>query len=506
MTHRVFTTDEYAAALREAGLLAEVDDEAAGIEVRHLSIDSRNIEPKTLFIAKGARFLPKFLDEAFARGAAVYVAQERIGTARPLIRVNDVRAAMACLARKFYNEPNCRLRLFGITGTKGKTTSAYFLRAIIDGACDEVGKPRCAYTSTVNTYDGKEYFESTNTTPESPELYRHMANAVDSGIEDFVVEVSSQALKYHRVDGITFDVACFTNIGVDHISDVEHSDFNDYFSSKLKIFDACKIACVNIDDAMAPEVLRYIGNRVPVVTFGTASDATLRCSGARARGETTEFDVFVNDEKFVFTIGIAGEFNVLNATAALAMAYAAGMDIKAAAEPLARARVDGRMMIFGSEDGEVTVIVDDAHNKMSFEALYDMAEQYYPEARLVSVYGCTGEKAQNRRKDVGLVSGERCSLVVITEKDPANEPFEDIAEEIAKYVARGGCPYEIVRDREEALRRAVNGVSGKRVVLFTGRGNETKMKRGDEFVDYPSDVDITKRLLAEYNAAVGTAR
>lgn len=492
------TLQEYVELLISANLFVETDMTDTSVSVRGLTFDSREVAEGFAFIVKGAHFKDEYLTSAMERGACVYFSESVVGETPSYVLVRDIRAAMAVLARMFYDAPDEKLTTIGITGTKGKSTTAYYMKDIIELYAARCGCGGCGYLSSIDTYDGKEKFESHLTTPESPEVYRHFANAVDAGLRYFVMEVSSQALKYHRVDGINYSVACYTNIGMDHISPLEHPDFDDYFTSKLRLFDSCRIACVNTDDEHSGKVLEHIGSRVPVITFGSHIGDTVYCDSIEKCGDATSFHVITPDFSGRFTLTMPGIFNVSNALAAIAMSIALGIPMGVVRDALLSARTGGRMQLYRSADGEVVVIVDYAHNYMSFKALYDSCEVEYPDAKLISVYGCPGKKALLRRHDLGKISGERCAHVIITEEDSGEEPFDSIAADIASHVSPD-CPLEIIEDRGSAIKRAVMLDIGKRVILVTGKGEETRQKRGLEYIDCPSDVDYTLKALEEYN-------
>lgn len=494
-----YTLGDYAAALRadglEVSLCAPTDAVVSG-----MTYDSRKVTPGALFIAKGAHFREEFLCAAMQAGAVAYVSQTRFDGEYPCILVNDIRRAMAVVSRMFYNDPAAALTTFGITGTKGKSTTSYYLRYILDEYARTRGEAPAGIISTIETFDGVENFESTMTTPESPDLWRHLRNEYESGIVNSVVEVSSQALKYHRVAGLTFSVGCFLNIGLDHISPVEHSNFEDYFASKLKIFDQCRTAVVNADDEHADRMLAYIGGRVPVITVGSHPTDTVRVSDVVRREEGGySFRVATPVGECDMSLPMPGKFNVQNAVAAAAMAYAVGIPLETVRDALRDARVSGRMVVYRSADGKKTVVIDKAHNVMSFEALYRALDEDFPGVDKISVFGCVGEKSQNRRAELGTLCGTRCVHVVVTEKDTGDEPFENIAEETAAALREVGCAYDVIKDREDALRRAVTLGDGAAVITFTGRGDMTTLKRGQAWVYYPSDTEIVRRVLAEYD-------
>ena len=490
---------EYIEALKEAGLLVSctVGDCLQEKKIDCLSYDTRTLSGTSLFLCKGAHFKPEYLAEALKKGAAAYVSEREFPVEAPHILVRDIRYAMVVLGQLFYNHVTEKLVSVGITGTKGKSTTAYYLRAVLNEWLRAEGKPECAILSSINNYDGVVREESHLTTPEVLDLYQHFENAVESGISYLVMEVSSQALKYGRVRGMHFSVGAWLNIGNDHISAIEHPTFEDYFSSKLKLFDLCSCGCVNTDAEHAEEALaraRKAGCRV--LTFGSHPTDDICCEKIEKREDGTYFTVRSEQYNGEFSLTMPGIFNVSNALAAMAMSAALGVPEKYVRAGLRTARAGGRMQVYRSRDKEVTVIVDYAHNAMSFEALYRSTEVEYPDAKKISVFGCPGKKALQRRKDLGELSGKHCSYVYITEEDSGEEPFEKIAADIEKYVA---CPHTVLEDRAECIRRAILEQEGKRVILLTGKGEETRMKRGNEYVETPSDVDYTLRWLREYD-------
>ena len=495
---------EYIKALSDEGLLvdSEVGEELAVTKIECLTYDTRELADDALFICKGAHFKPEYASFALSHGAVALVSETRYENASPCIVVSDIRRAMACLAPLFYDDAPSKVTSVGITGTKGKSTTAYYLRAILNDWMAGEGRPECAILSSIDTYDGVERFESHLTTPEIVELYRHFANAEKSGISHLVMEVSSQALKYGRVAGIKFDVACFMNIGTDHISPVEHSDFEDYFTSKLKIFDNCRAACINTDADYAERILSYADGKCRVVTFGSSESDTVYCKKIEKRGDAIFFEVRTPEFERELCITMPGIFNVSNALAAISMSYLLGVPEKYVESGLLRARAGGRMQIYKSRDEKVIAIVDYAHNKMSFEALFNSVKVEFPGRKIIAVFGCPGGKAFLRRHDLAAAADAECDYIIITEEDSGEEPFNNIAKDIASNIER--CDYSVTEDRGEAIRRAILELGGDgKVILITGKGEETRQKRGTQYIDCPSDVDYTLKYLEEYdNAAV----
>lgn len=478
-----------------------------GRRVEYISCDSNDVRPGTLFLCKGAHFKDEYLRAAQEKGAVCYVADKERACGGDCIIVDDVRRAMALMANFYYGEAWSKLNLVGITGTKGKSTTAYFVKYIIDEAMKAEGGSESAVISSIDTYDGVERFESHLTTPEPFDLHRHFDNAVKSGIKYLTMEVSSQALKYDRVFGVGFTVGCFLNIGNDHISPVEHADFADYFGSKLRLFESCAAAVINMDCDHADEIAESAAAAGRVITFSQKmADADVYAYGVHKREDDTVFMVKTADFDMEFTLTIPGLFNVENALAAIGIAMALGIDKKYMLTGLMKARSKGRMEVYQNADKRVTAIVDYAHNELSFRNLFESVRREYEGRRIAIVFGCPGYKAYDRRRDLGTIAGEYASMVYITEEDPGEEPVDNISREIAGYVKAQGCPCEIINDRGEAIRRAITDCAEPTVVLVTGKGDETRQKRGTEYVDCPSDVDYVRRFLAEYDVEKGIDR
>ncbi|MBQ8590700.1 MAG: UDP-N-acetylmuramyl-tripeptide synthetase [Firmicutes bacterium] len=500
-----YTLETYVNLMKRDWLLEdfELTEEQAGREVEHLTFDSQDVKPGTLFVVKGVHFKAQYLKDAIERGAFCYISERRyteeeIGDAANtcgVILVHDIRRAMASLGNLFYEEPWRELNLIGITGTKGKSTTTYFLRQILDRWLEKKGEPLSAVVSGIETYDGVEQFESHLTTPEAMPLLRHFRNAVDSGIDCLTMEVSSQALKYHRVDGITFDYGVFLNIGEDHISDNEHRDFDDYFESKLQLFSQTRTAVVNLNSDHIEEIACCAECCDRVLTFGTHPGAMFCADHIRREGGLTKFMVHTPLWKREMAMSIPGRFNVDNALAAIAVVTDLGVDAKTIADALLDAKVSGRMEVYENTERDVTVLVDYAHNRLSFEQLYTSTVSEYSGKKIVGIFGCPGGKAVARRQELPEVAGKYAAKIYVTEEDPGEEDLAAINAEIAANVKKQGCPVEIIEDREECIRRAIEEAEPGTVILLTGKGRETRQKRGTRYVDVISDVDLVKKYL-----------
>ena len=502
---KTITLTDIARALEASGALAmPAPANADAVFVTGASCDSRSVRPGDLFVCKGAAFRPAFLESALAAGAAAYLcdaahADELASHARgvPALVASDLRRAMAVASAEAFGRPDRDLPTVGITGTKGKTTTAYMLRSIVDAAH---GEKCCGMIGTVETFDGRADEPSRNTTPEAPDLWRHLSNARDAGLAALVMEVSSQALKYDRTYGVGLDVACFLNIGLDHISPVEHADFEDYFTSKLKIFSQCETAVVNLDSDHAGRVLAAASRAPRTLTFGIGRpEADAWADGIAHSEEGVAFTLHLDGWERRVQLPFPGDFSVSNALAAALAAHLLGIGPDAIAAGLARTRVPGRMEFYRSADRQLTAIVDYAHNKLAFESLLSAVAGTFAGARVIAVFGAVGGKARERRHELPEVAARYADYVVLTADDPWTEDPLDICREMERSLPEG-YPHEIVIDREAAAARAFELAEGERsVVLLLAKGHEAYQLTRDGFVPCVSDCELARRGVAAHD-------
>ena len=485
--------------------------------VTDVTYDSRAVRPGALFVCKGAAFKPAYLADAVARGAVACLSEHEPDASVPAIVVRDVRRAMAELACAFFGEPSRRLRVVGITGTKGKTTTAYYVDAILRARVPRAGvAPRSGMFTGLVIDDGMARRPSHNTTPESVELQRHLANAVDAGCDVVVMEASSQGLKYDRTLGTRFAVGMFTNIGEDHISPIEHPTFQDYFSSKLRIFAQSDVAVVNVRSDHADEILRAAHAACPrVVTYDTqvpegqapaAPMADVRLVEATRRG-LARWDLAIATPRGPVRLAFAalGAYNVQNAVAAVAACEVLGVSHDAMARGLREVRVPGRGELHRSPDGAVVGVIDYAHNEMSMRALLGAVREEFPDRQVTVVFGSCGTRGLDRRAGLGRAAGELADRVILTEDEPDTARVADVCAEIGRAVTAAGGAYEVVERREEAIRRAVDGAARPAVVVIAGKGAETTMLRNRVDEPYGPDARVVCAVVGAPYEGEGTA-
>jgi UDP-N-acetylmuramoyl-L-alanyl-D-glutamate--2,6-diaminopimelate ligase len=449
-------------------LLAEViGSDAPAVDVTALAFDNRLVTPGTLFfcVPGFTRDGHDFAQDAIARGAVALVAQRPLGLGVPEILVDDVRAAMAPAAAALAGDPTARLTTVGITGTTGKTTSAFLVRALL-----EAGGRSTGLLGTVTAVVGGEQHAVARTTPEAIDLQRTFAEMLDAGDEAVVMEVSSHALSLHRADAIHWSVAVFTNLTQDHLD--FHSDMEDYFLAKRRLFEAGpEIAIVNVDDPYGAHLARDFPDAIRIGL--DAEDAQVRATAIEGDASGS---AFVVDGQALRTT-LPGRFNVLNALGAVVVARELGVDDAAIAAGLARAeRVPGRFEPV-DEGQPFAVFVDYSHKPDALEAVLRTARGL-TRGRVIVVFGAGGDRDRGKRPLMGRAAAEHADVAIITSDNPRNEDPEAIMAEIDEGMSTHP-PAERVVDRQAAIERAIALAAPGDVVVIAGKGHE----RYQEFED-----------------------
>jgi len=441
------------------------------IEITDIAYDSRKAVPGSLFVciegtvADGHQFIPA----ACERGAKALLAQKPVQVQQgvTVIYVENTRYALAYVSAAFFGHPSRRLKLIGVTGTKGKTTTAYMIKSILEQAGHKTG-----LIGTIETIVGERKSKARNTTPESYDLQKLFREMLDNGCDSAVMEVSSQGLMMERVAMTDFDVGIFTNISPDHIGPNEHASFADYLQCKSKLFRMCRHGMINIDDPKHEEVLT--GSTCKVTTFGFCDNAEFRAVKLerlarpgwlgvmfRLRGPGLEFDI---------TVGVPGEFNVYNALAAISTCLLLGVGPDAVSLALENIRVKGRLE-FVPALPHFTLLIDYAHNAVSLENLLNTLRSYQP-ARLICLFGCGGNRARRRRFEMGEISGRLADFTILTEDNPRDEDPEEIIKDIEQGIKPTEGKYVKIHDRREAIRYMIETAQPGDIAVLAGKGHE----------------------------------
>ncbi len=453
------------------------------IEINNIVTDSRkNMSREDVFVCiSGAAFdAHKYIPDVIAKGVSAIVVekdimQDNIDKTVTIIKVEDTKLALAYMSAAYFDYPAEKLKTIGITGTKGKTTTAYMVYSVLQKAGIKTG-----LIGTIETIIGDEHIPAINTTPDSYTLQQTFDKMVKAGIQAVVMEVSSQGLMLHRVAGFIFDYGVFTNLGKDHIGENEHKDFEDYMSCKAKLFKQCRHGIFNIDDKHVSDMMN--GATCDIETFGMSENADLRADNITLYKEPgilgISYDLIAKDKgRYYLKIDIPGKFNVYNSLTAIAICNKFVEDMKLVESVLKDIRIKGRAEIVNVSD-DFTVMVDYAHNAMSLESLLDSLKEYEPE-RIVTVFGCGGNRDRNRRFEMGEVSAEMSDFTIITSDNPRHEKPEDIINDIITGVERKGGKYTAIEDRAEAVKYAVKEAKKGDVIVVAGKGHEDYQIIGD---------------------------
>ncbi|MGM0219283.1 UDP-N-acetylmuramoyl-L-alanyl-D-glutamate--L-lysine ligase [Enterococcus sp. AZ126] len=461
-----------------------------------LSYDSRKVTADTLFFCKGMNFKSEYLEKAVHFGLDVYVAEQPYEVPAALgIIVTDIKKAMAVLSMAFFDYPQTKLKLIGFTGTKGKTTAAYFSKFILDHATNK----KTAMLSTMNsTLDGHTFFKSHLTTPESLDLYQMMAEAVNNNMTHFIMEVSSQAYKTNRVYGLFFDVGIFLNITPDHISPIEHPTFDDYFYCKRQLIKHSKTMILNHDSDYFPLLKETAElHEVPYIVYGNQASADTDYSYQSNPNDSLAFSVTAKNDALAISgeyhVRLGGDFNkgnALSAAIASALVGATGSDCR---QGINDTTVPGRMELLTNKNG-AKVYVDYAHNYDSLKNLLTFVKEEHPKGRLLVLLGSTGNKAISRRKDFGTVLSELADIAILTTDDPADENPADICAEIAAHITTD-IQIETVLDRGEAIKKALSLSLPEDAVVLAGKGADLYQKIGGKDILYEGDFQIAEQLI-----------
>lgn len=476
-------TEEFAEkVLSESANATTMKCDLVSGDISGVAFDSREVQKGYVFVAitgiktDGHLYIPKAIElgasAIICENAELYRQYKQEYKGVLFFLVKNARRALAIVSKCFYDNASDKLTIIGITGTKGKTSTSFMISKILN----EAGM-RCGIIGTTGAYFEDFYLEMNHSTPESRDLHALFSKMHSLGATHIVMEVSSQALMMYRVYGIEFEIGIFTNITPDHIGEGEHSDFNDYLYCKSKLFTMCKKAVINADSDKVQYILDVCKvNDVAVTTYGCENEnVTYRAQGERFYidgGMKTHFELVCQNGIYPVEVGVPGKFSVFNALCASSCAMTLGVGIESITKALLNVKVIGRIEPVENPLLKAPVIIDYAHNAMSLESLFTAVKAYNPK-RIICVFGCGGNRSKLRRYEMGEISGRYADLSIITADNSRFEELDDIISDILVGMGKTDGKYEIIKDRKDAIYRAIDLAQEGDIVLLAGKGQET---------------------------------
>ncbi len=440
------------------------------VEVHDVVYDSRKAGPGCVFVCmRGANVdSHKFIPDVVSKGVSAIVAEHPVEAPESVavIEVENGRNALSLLSAARFDYPLRKMISIGVTGTKGKTTSTYMIKSILEASGQKTG-----LIGTNGAIIGDNHYPTKNTTPESYILQEYFAKMVEEGCRYVVMEVSSQSYLMHRVDGIFFDYGIFLNISNDHIGPNEHADFDEYLYYKKQLLKNCKTALVNRDDPHFDAIIEDA--KADILTFSLEQKADFTADDIHYVREHDFVGVEFNTHGLYesdLKIGIPGKFNVDNALASVGVCSFFNLPKEKVCHALEHIHVDGRMEIV-YKSAKCTVIVDYAHNAVSMESLLTTLRDYKPK-RLVCVFGCGGNRARDRRYSMGEIGGKLADLSIITADNSRYEKVEDILADIKVGLAKTDGKYVEIPDRREAIEYSMSNALDGDIIAIIGKGHE----------------------------------
>lgn len=449
----------------------EVIQGSDNIPVTELANDSRKVCEGSVFVCISGAVSDghTYVADVAEKGAAAVIVEKEVKAPKGLtvIKVADTRYALALMSAAYFGYPADKLKVIGITGTKGKTTTTYMVKSILEGVGHKVG-----LIGTIEVLIGEKSIPANNTTPESCTIQKYFAQMVEAGCDSVVMEVSSQGLMLHRTAGIPFEIGIFTNLGEDHIGPNEHKDFEDYKRCKGLLFKQCRLGIANVDDKWYEDVFK--GATCKVETFGLSEKADLRAVDIEHISKPGYLGVRYHVSglmDFDVEIDIPGEFSVYNSLTAIAVCRHFDVPVENIKAALKVAKVKGRIEMVKVSD-EFTLMIDYAHNAMALESLLDTLRDYDP-GRIVSVFGCGGNRSKTRRYEMGEVSGKLADFTIITSDNPRYEEPQEIINDIITGIKKTDGRYIDICDRGAAIKYAIEHGRPGDVIVIAGKGHET---------------------------------
>ena len=441
------------------------------INITDLCYDSRKVTKDCAFICLEGTQVDghDFIDTAIKKGASTIFIEKDIEVSQPVtvIKLSNTRKDLSLLSINYFDNPASKLTMIGITGTKGKTTTSWMIKNILEEEGKKVG-----VIGTMGVFIGNNHYETINTTPESYEIQKYLSEMVNQNIEYAIMEVSSQALKVGRVEGMTFDYGIFTNLTKNHIGEGEHENMEDYIYSKSLLFQKSKHGILNIDDKHYQDMTK--NNTCDIHTFGKNKEADLIINNIKLLRKEHFIGLELHTKGLIedtFLVNTPGEFSAYNAISAILTTKLIGCKLESIKKALSKVAVKGRVEII-PVSSKYSVIIDYAHNGISMTNILNTMREYHPK-RIVSLFGCGGNRSKTRRYDMGEISGRLSDFTIITEDNSRYEDINDIMNDIEIGLKKANGKYIKIEDRKEAIKYAIENAKEGDIILLLGKGHET---------------------------------
>ena len=440
-------------------------------EVAGLYYDSRKVTDGSAFICLSGTQVDghDYIKSAIEKGATTIIIEKDVEVSEDVtvVKLPNTRKNLSLLAINYFDNPASKLTMIGITGTKGKTTTSWMIKNILEEDGHKTG-----VIGTMGVFIGNTHYDTVNTTPESYDIQKYLKEMVDNKVEYAIMEVSSQALKVGRVEGLSFDYGVFTNLTKDHIGDGEHENMEDYIYSKSLLFQKCKHGILNIDDTHYEEMIK--NSTCDIHTFGKNKNANLLIENIKLLRKEHFIGLELNTKGILedtFLVNTPGEFSAYNASSAILTTYLIGCKVENIKKALSKVAVKGRVEIV-PVSSKYSVIIDYAHNGVSMQSILETMRAYNPK-RIVSLFGCGGNRSKERRYDMGEISGKLADFTIVTEDNSRYEDINDIMNDIEIGLKKTSGDYIKIPDRKDAIKYAIDNAKEGDIILLLGKGHET---------------------------------
>lgn len=470
------------------------------LDIESLTWDSREVGENSLFIAVRNRNIDRhdFVFDAVSSGAIALLVEHEISGLKKnvsVIKVKEARKAMSIVAQNFYLSPISKLKTVGITGTNGKTSVSYFISKIL-----EVLELKCGVIGTIQNTIGEQKMctkKLNPTTPDAIELHGTFAEMLKYGATHAAVEVTSSALSQDRVHGCEFDIAVFTNLTQDHLE--EHGTMDNYKNAKLKLFNMCKKAVINIDDSFSKDILA--ATNCEIITYGIDRDCDFRAADIEYTNSSVKFNLHFNCETRKVQLNLPGRFSVYNALASIASCYCLNLNIYDIVDAVEKIEgVPGRFQVVENSK-DILAVVDYAHSPDAIKNILTSVKEI-TKGKIITVFGCGGDRDASKRPVMGEVAGKLSDYCIITSDNPRNEEPALIIDDIERGILKTSCVYEKIEDRKQAIFKAFNVAEPNDAVIIAGKGHENYQILKNETIHF-SDEEVVKEYFLNSNSATG---